>query len=104
MWIGCDIVKMSRIKNLDALAKRILSQSEFDLFESYPEHRQREFLAGRFAAREAIIKALPISLGLKDIVIMPKQDIEYKGYTIRVSISHDGNYAMAMALVLKGGA
>ena len=66
MWIGCDIVNIDRIKDPYKIARRILSEQEYEQFSNYSSNRQKEFLAGRFAAREAIIKALPIPLKLKD--------------------------------------
>lgn len=101
MWIGCDIIKMDRIQDPVSLAFRILSPQEYERFQSYSNHRRIEFLAGRFAAREAIIKALPVELKVKEIVVEPKTIILYQGYQIQVSISHDGDYAMATALVQK---
>ena len=81
------------------IARRILSEQEYEQFSNYSSNRQKEFLAGRFAAREAIIKALPIPLKLKEIVVEPPKEIQYQGYTIQVSIAHDGGFAMATALV-----
>lgn len=101
MRIGCDIVKIDRIQDPINLAKRILSDKELNIFVTYSDDRQKEFLAGRFAAREAIIKALPVPLKLKEIEIDPVNIMMYKGYKIQVSISHDGGFAMAMALVIK---
>lgn len=101
MWIGCDIVKIERLIDGEAIAKRILSDVEYQRYLEYKGKRRVEFLAGRFAAREAIIKALPIDLNVKEIVIEPKQSIDYCGYSIQVSIAHDGDYAIANALVLK---
>ncbi len=99
MWIGCDIVNINRIKDPYKIARRILSEQEYEQFSNYSSNRQKEFLAGRFAAREAIIKALPIPLKLKEIVVEPPKEIQYQGYTIQVSIAHDGGFAMATALV-----
>lgn len=99
MWIGCDIVNIDRIKDPYKIARRILSEQEYEQFSNYSSNRQKEFLAGRFAAREAIIKALPIPLKLKEIVVEPPKEIQYQGYTIQVSIAHDEGFAMATALV-----
>lgn len=99
MWIGCDIVQIDRIKEPQKIAKRILSKQEYEQFLNYSFARQKEYVAGRFAAREAIIKALPIPLEIKEIVVEPPKAIQYQGYTIQVSIAHDGGFAMATALV-----
>ena len=77
--IGCDIVNIDRIKDPYKIARRILSEQEYEQFSNYSSNRQKEFLAGRFAAREAIIKALPIPLKLKEIVVEPPKEIQYQG-------------------------
>ena len=102
--IGCDIVQIDRLQEKDSLAKRILSKNEYQRYQSFAGHRQVEFLAGRFAAREAIVKALPIPLHYSQIEIDPQKEIHYEGYKIQISISHDGNYAMAVALIQKEAA
>ncbi len=60
--LGVDIVRISRFGNLILESKKyrkILSDPETEIFErlTKPERRM-EFLAGRFAAKEAIFKAL----------------------------------------------
>jgi len=59
--IGTDIVQINRIReNLEQhgerFAKRILSDNEFQDFEKHKT--QHAFLAKRFAAKEAAVKAL----------------------------------------------
>ena len=59
--IGTDAVKSSRVERLwnrygDRFARRILLQEEYALFR--PHHRPVRFLAMRFAAKEAIVKAM----------------------------------------------
>jgi len=59
--IGTDLVHIPRIQALldkhgDKIAKRILSNSEFDAFQK--AKNQAGFLAKRFAAKEAAAKAL----------------------------------------------
>ena len=59
--IGTDIVKVQRIsddlkKYGDRFAQKILSDSEFSEFSDYSN--QGAFLAKRFAAKEAAVKAL----------------------------------------------
>ncbi|WP_296241145.1 holo-ACP synthase [uncultured Faecalicoccus sp.] len=102
--IGCDIVEIARLQEKTALAKRILSAPEYQQYQSLKGKRKTEFLAGRFAAREAIVKALPISLKSSQIEIDPLKEIRYEGYRIQVSISHDGDYAMAVAVAQKEAA
>jgi holo-[acyl-carrier protein] synthase len=100
--IGTDIVEISRIKdNCNKIAERILSSNEFQLYSSYKEYRQLEFLAGRFACKEAIIKALNSKITMKEI------DISYNklnklltnlDYNLHISIAHEKKYATAVCI------
>ena len=56
--IGTDIVLISRIKNTEVFAKKILSNKEFILWKDYLPSKQKTFLAKQFAGKEAIAKAL----------------------------------------------
>ncbi|MFZ9130801.1 MAG: holo-ACP synthase [Methylophilaceae bacterium] len=61
--IGNDVVEIERIKKIyekfgDHFAKRILNAEEYDIFRS--KKNQIQFLAKRFAAKEAFSKALGI--------------------------------------------
>src|SRR4051794_5429881 len=58
--IGIDIIEISRVQDLlhrqRRLIDRILTDRERQKFEVLSERRQVEFLAGRFAAKEAYSK------------------------------------------------
>ena len=61
--IGIDLIEIDRIKTMLERQKRfpekVLSQDELDKFHSFSHpQRQAEFLAGRFACKEAFSKAL----------------------------------------------
>lgn len=99
--IGCDLVWIDKIQNVQGIAKRLLSPKEYSQFQELYGQRQKEFLAGRFAAREAIVKALPIPVAYSEIEVDPKDVIHYQDYQIQVSISHDGPFAMAVAIACK---
>src|SRR5690606_6489296 len=63
--IGTDIVDVGRIEAMlgrrgEALAQRLLSATEFDAFKAHPAPAR--FLAKRFAAKEAALKALGTGL------------------------------------------
>lgn len=97
--IGCDIVDKKRI-TLE-IGERILSEKEKELMVSFNDFRKLEFIAGRFCAKEAIIKALNKKVLFSDIEVLYRDDkpyCEYENYKISVSISHEKDYAMAFAL------
>ena len=100
MALGIDIVYIPRIKNADTLARGVLSPRELELYSNRP--KKEEFLAGRYAAKEAFMKALEqgMKIPFKDIEVLYKESgapyILYKGETYQVSISHDGDYAIAV--------
>ncbi len=106
--IGVDIVRIDRA--VADLANRVLSCEEREIYlEFKADSRKQEFLAGRFAAKEALIKAFQskdIVYGFRDWVIV--NDPEGKpflkspvieGYSVFLSISHEREYAVALCVV-----
>jgi len=105
---GIDIVYIPRFKetilkhgpaNMDnAFIKRVFNQEEIE----HILNRQDPYpgLAGRFAAKEAVIKALSSVkkiAELKSISIIGEiPTVQIKGFNLSVSISHDGDYSVAM--------
>lgn len=67
--IGIDLIEIDRIKDVyikqsDKLIHRILTDQEQQKFHSFKnDKRKLEFLAGRFATKEAFSKALGTGLG-----------------------------------------
>ncbi|MEN9819569.1 MAG: hypothetical protein RL379_347 [Bacillota bacterium] len=101
--IGVDLAKISRFERKDALAKKILSSQEYQIYLSHSQ--PTTYLAGRFAAKEAFIKAyrkLPIP-PLMEIEVLHEDDgapfILFKKVRHHVSISHDGEYVVAMVII-----
>lgn len=105
--IGVDIIKISRIStmnNLDQFVNRVLSKNEISNYQSlHADSRKAEWLAGRFAAKEAIIKALPLeNIALKDIEIQTTNNKNFavvQNYHLDVSISHEEDVAIAVAII-----
>lgn len=105
MKIGCDVVDLRRIKVDDyVFIKGVLSSNELEIFEKRID--KKEFLGGRFAAKEAFLKALGTGLsGARmnqiDIFYLEggKPILSYDGNEYEISISHDGDYAFAVVLV-----
>lgn len=65
--VGMDIIDIDRIaqayeKN-NQFVNRILTGVELDMFNQLENRRQMEFLAGRFAAKEAYSKAVGTGIG-----------------------------------------
>ncbi|UWF57536.1 holo-ACP synthase [Staphylococcus hyicus] len=110
--IGVDLVEINRIKEVlkrqARFPERILSEQELERYNNFKmEKRQLEFLAGRFACKEAMSKALGTGLGesiaFKDIHCDNDQHgkpiMSYKDFTVHVSISHTEHYAMSQVIL-----
>lgn len=120
--VGCDLVDSRRIAKLlnkypGRFAKRILSESELMVFDSIADvnNRKISFLSKRFAAKEAVSKALGIGIG-KDIsfcdisventsegapfVKIPEHfRLSRQGYKIQISISDEWPMALAFVVI-----
>ncbi len=113
--IGTDITHIERIKKLSPEAlRRILTDREAEYCNRFQPPHDR--IAGRFAAKEAILKALGTGwsqgIGWQQIEILPDPagapQATLRGPALarmtsvgathcRVSISHQGDYAVAFA-------
>ncbi|WP_257351827.1 holo-ACP synthase [Pseudalkalibacillus decolorationis] len=111
--IGIDIIEITRIKKTlerqPRFSERILTEKEYKLFNSHSiDERRIEFLAGRFAAKEAYAKAIGTGIGSKlswkDIEILPNESgkpvLKSNGsWTAFVSISHSKAYVVAQIIL-----
>lgn len=110
--IGLDIVEMSRIRRIDIKSPkfraRILTDYEQTEYDQLTETRKIEFLAGRFAAKEAYSKAKGTGIGsecsFQDIEVRKddkgKPTIYFRGTeTGLVSITHSKEFAAAQVLL-----
>ncbi|MFC1593756.1 holo-ACP synthase [Candidatus Omnitrophota bacterium] len=111
---GVDIIEIERLKSAierwgEAFLKRVFTAKEVD----YSKKRRfpYEHLAARFAAKEAVLKALSnYRYDYKDIEITnngdgkPVCNLKHSAdeLTILLSISHTKNYAVASAIITKG--
>lgn len=118
--IGTDITEIRRIEKAITRNKnfinKLFTKNEMDLWEK--KNFKLEFIAGRFAAKEAVSKALGTGirdfnfkdieiinneLGKPQVILKPKaEDIIRKisqSYKIHLSISHEKEYAIAYALL-----
>jgi holo-[acyl-carrier protein] synthase len=107
LGIGTDIIEIERVRKAlsEAFMSKVLSAQEMERTAKMSEERKAQFVAGRFAAKEAIIKCLsgyerPV---MSDLNIVNdeegKPEITYKDYRILISISHEKAYATAVALL-----
>ncbi|WP_404457557.1 holo-ACP synthase [Oceanobacillus kapialis] len=112
--IGMDLIELDRIakslKQNDRLAKRVLTHKELQIFNAHPtETRRIEFLAGRFAAKEAFAKAAGTGvgkMGFHNMEILPGENgapvlraVGYKNEQIFISITHSRDYAAAQVVI-----
>jgi holo-[acyl-carrier protein] synthase len=111
---GVDITEVNRIKKAiqkwgEAFLDRIFTDEE--LINAKTRGSLYQHLAGRFAAKEAVFKALgDAELNWKDVEVLNDSDgkpfckilnSKGKGVEVIVSISHVKNYAVANAIVTK---
>jgi holo-[acyl-carrier protein] synthase len=105
--VGTDILEIGRVSLTKAFIERILTPAEQTLLEQIAQDaRKLEFLAGRFAAKEALMKALGTGIGkssFQDFNILPapsgQPHCDLPGINVFLSISHDGGFAIAMAVL-----
>jgi holo-[acyl-carrier protein] synthase len=115
--IGIDIAEVARFEKLvkrygDRLVRRVLGNREVDIYVR--RHDRAEFLAGRFAAKEAVVKALGKFLTVRPALSaleivndpsgQPRINLpellaqQLQRVDIQVSISHEKNFAIALAI------
>jgi holo-[acyl-carrier protein] synthase len=117
--IGVDIIEIKRIKNAveknPDFINKIFSCEEIEYFKS--KNMRPEFIAGKFAAKEAVAKAMGTGFSgfdIKDIVIIKltsgKPEVKLIGkakeivqqigkYRFHLSISHSNENAVAYAVL-----
>ena len=118
--IGIDMVDLNRVNIIyskygDKFAKKILNHDEFGGYAN--AKNKPSFLAKRFAAKEAIGKALGVGLmngfllknisirhnesGKPTVKLSDKKQLQpYMGKDFYISISDEKNFAIANALIL----
>ncbi len=111
--IGIDILELDHMRLVcqkqPCLHERILTPKELEIYEKRSEKRKLEFLAGRFAAKEAFSKAMGTGIGKKvtfqNITILNNEkgqpiiiESPFEG-NIFVSISHSKQAAVAQVIL-----
>lgn len=104
--IGVDVIEINRFRNKPItenqnLYDKIFHDNEMKYCLKYRDPYPH--LAGIFAAKEAIIKCLETKISIKNIEILRKKKkpiatvYSKSNSTIRISISHTKDFALAMA-------
>jgi holo-[acyl-carrier protein] synthase len=105
--IGTDIEEVQRIARLKKKTlERVFTKAELDY--CFARKNTAEYLAARFAAKEAVFKALPFDeVALKKIEIVKDKDnkpqvllhdTRAKRILFKISISHTKKYATAFVI------
>lgn len=107
--VGCDVVNIRRFETSAQSGGEKFLENVFSVHE-LSNTPSTETLAGMFAAKEAVTKALGILPGQwKNIEITKKKDGRPEAAVVGcgkkiasrdISISHDGDYAFATAVFL----
>jgi len=105
--IGIDIVEVKRIKKVldkhNSFLKKIFNEEELKRIEKRKNPYER--IAGMYAAKEAVSKAMGTGIGkisFKDIKLKYNGDVptaEVKNLKFLLSISHERKYAVAIAKI-----
>ncbi|HOP29313.1 MAG TPA: holo-ACP synthase [Spirochaetota bacterium] len=109
---GIDIANIGRIKKLlddhgERFISKVLSPEER---KHIPEARKTEFIAGRFAAKEALAKATDKKFTLTKVSVVNDSSgkpyftgdffaKELAGIKVHLSITHDTDYAAAFVII-----
>lgn len=110
--VGIDLLEIDRLERAlerhPRLAERVFSRAERDYAEA--RARPARHLAARFAAKEAVVKALGLSgLGLGQIEVIAGEPPVAKlsgqaadvaaGRRVAISLTHSRDFAAAVAIV-----
>jgi holo-[acyl-carrier protein] synthase len=115
--VGIDLLEIRRLERAlerrPRLAERIFSEAE----RAYAAARRRpgRHLAARFAAKEAVVKALGLggAFGLREIEVLPGEPPRVRlsgraaeaaaGASVEVSLTHSRDFAAAVAIAEPSG-
>ena len=102
--VGIDLVKIDRFKKIpfeenESFYRKNFSKEEIEYCLKFEEPYKH--FAGKFAIKEATIKAIDKKIQLLQIKTYhkeskPKVSIVNEKIDLKVSVSHDGDYAIAI--------
>ena len=103
MNVGVDLTYIPRFVNKEKLAQKVLSKSELN--EYHLSVCKEEFLASRFALKEAFLKSIKkgiLEINLNEIIVV-KEDtgaihIEYQNNQFPASLSHEKEYCIGVVI------
>lgn len=116
--VGTDIIEIARIEkavnNTNGFVEKLFTKKELELFKS--KNMRSEVIAGNFAAKEAISKAIGTGVrgfSLKDIEVLRDElgkpiatlneniikILEVNSFKLNISISHNNTSAIAFAIL-----
>lgn len=109
---GIDLQEIAAIeaamKRHERFVRKVLTENEFARFKELKNRRQLEYLAGRWSAKEAFVKALGTGIGkvgFQDIEILTdkkgapyiaKSPVKAKAW---LSISHSATFVQASVIL-----
>ena len=124
--IGIDIISISHIKRridvCHALVKKALTYNEYNIFQNRHDFSKYTYFAKRWAAKEAIFKAMPSDVcsrllrfvnlieicsdsdhkpyvRIVDQETTNKLSLRYEAFDIKISLSHNNDYATAFCVI-----
>ncbi|MHC5372984.1 holo-ACP synthase [Enterococcus sp. LJL120] len=114
--IGIDAVELRRMEEIIAnkprFAAKVLTEKELEQYNKLSSHRQVEYLAGRFACKEAFAKAWGTGIGkvaIQEIEVLSNElgapvvtQSPHQGKTF-VTITHTDTVAIAQILLEEEG-
>lgn len=106
--LGIDIIEIARfkkIRHLDRFLEFFLLPEEIQDLDL--RKNKLEYISSRFAAKEAVVKAMPVPLWVNQFKIIKKglkPEVEFldkklNKFKIYLSLSHSEDYAAAVAVV-----
>lgn len=102
--VGIDIIEINRMKLKPKFIQRYLSEVEWQKFQTLDtDLSKKQFLASKWALKEAIYKALPHEhLVFNEINITENEYgqpiVKIKNYQISLSLSHNQTNVVAIAI------
>ena len=102
--VGIDIIEIDRMKLEPTLITHYLSKEEIKEFETLKsETKKKQFLASKWALKEAIYKALSSEHLIFNQINITKNQygqpiVKIKNYHISLSLSHNRTNVVAIAI------